>query len=46
MLNITIKHERHTDVRWFSNLIDAFARADGPPPQRWAEDATRAFDWH
>ncbi|MEZ5878645.1 MAG: ABC transporter ATP-binding protein [Tepidamorphaceae bacterium] len=34
MLNITIKHERHTDVRWFSNLIDAFARADGPPPQR------------
>ena len=19
---------------------------DGPPPQRWAEDATRAFDWH
>ena len=32
MLNITIKHERHTDVRWFSNLIDAFARADGPPP--------------
>ena len=19
---------------------------DGPPPQRWAEDAMRAFDWH